>query len=152
MSRFPPSGNGGYVCNLDVTGHLTIVTGHNFCKCFFFFFFLLLQFHVGPGPKTNFLPHLPMAGDVNKIYQPKNIFPGHETLFCKIKQLLLLQLLNIYTMFTICPATGVSIKCFVPQFYLDIYLIFSQLYCHLRLCTNLRLRLRSNSTKSRILT
>ncbi len=64
-----------------------------------------------------------MAGDVIKFTGQNIFFTGHETLFCKNRQLLLLQWLNIFTMFLIFDATGVSIKCIFPQFYLLIIAI-----------------------------
>ncbi len=88
---------------------------------------LLLKpgFHLGPGPKTNFLPHLPMAGDLIKFTVQTFFLPAMKLFLQKqavitttivsrsqtfrlpwawrLRLRLLLQWLNIFTMFLICP-------------------------------------------------
>ncbi len=55
-----------------------------------------------PGPKTNFLPHLPMAGDLIK-FTGQNVFLPATKLFLQKQAFITTTMAKYIPMFLICP-------------------------------------------------
>ncbi len=55
-----------------------------------------------PGPKTNFLPHLPMAGDLIK-FTGQNVFLPATKLFLQKQAFITTAMAKYIPMFLICP-------------------------------------------------